>query len=45
MCDDIDEFADSLWNSLNADNKISLYVRYVSLDGSLDKTRIINKNK
>lgn len=45
MCDDIDEFADSLWSALNADNKISLYVRYVSLDGSLDKTRIINKNK
>lgn len=45
MCDDIDVFADSLWNSLNADNKISLYVRYVSLDGSSDRMRIINKNK
>lgn len=45
MCDDIDELTDSLWNALDADNKISLYVRYVSLDGSSDETRIINKNK
>ena len=27
----IDEFTETLWNNLNADNKISLYVRYTDL--------------
>ncbi len=45
MCDDIDEFANNLWTSLNEQNKISLYVRYISLkDGSITN-RLINKNK
>ncbi len=45
MTDDIDEFALNLWNSLNEQNKISLYVRYISLkDGSVEN-RLINKNK
>jgi len=45
MTDDIDEFTDSLWNSLDQDNKISLYVRYTDLaTGSVDE-RMINKNK
>ena len=43
--DSIDEFTESLWNNLNADNKISLYVRYVDLkNGSVDE-RLINKNQ
>lgn len=29
--DDMDAFADSLWNSLNADNKVSLFVRYIDI--------------
>ena len=42
--DSIDELAGSLWNALDNDNKISLYVRYVSLtDGSFED-RLINKN-
>ena len=42
--DSIDEFTDSLWNALDPDNKISLYVRYVDLaDGSFED-RLINKN-
>ncbi len=42
--DSIDELTDSLWDALDADNKISLYVRYVSLaDGSCEE-RLINKN-
>ena len=43
--DDIDEFTNTIWESLNEQNKISLYVRYVSLsDGSVQE-RMINKNQ
>lgn len=42
---DIDAFTNDIWQNLNADNKISLYVRYVSLkDGNID-SRMINKNQ
>lgn len=41
----IDEFTDTLWNSLNEDNKVSLFVRYVNLEDGSEETRIINKNK
>lgn len=38
------EFTDSIWNSLDESNKISLYVRYTSLkDGSYCE-KLINKN-
>ena len=39
-----DELADIVWNSLNADNKVSLFVRVVPLDGSKPTEIIINKN-
>ena len=42
---DIDEFANAIWNNLNENNKISLYVRYIDLDGSNAETRVFNKNK
>ncbi len=43
--DDIDEFTNKIWENLDTDNKISLYVRYIDLtDGSMD-CRMINKNK
>ena len=42
--DDIDEFTDSLWNALDPDNKISLYVRYVDLENGEAENRLINKN-
>ncbi len=43
---DIDTFTDMIWNNLNEGNKISLYVRFVSLsDGSTVANRLINKNK
>ena len=43
--DSVDEFARELWENLNEQNKISLYVRYVSLaDGSV-QNRMINKNR
>lgn len=42
---DIDSFAEGLWESLNPDNKVSLFVRYTSLATGETETRIINKNK
>ncbi len=41
----IDEFTDMLWNNLNEDNKVSLFVRYVNLEDGSVETRIVNKNK
>ena len=41
---DIDEFTQSLWNALDADNKISLYVRYTDLVTGAEDSRLINKN-
>ena len=42
---DIDEFTDNLWNSLNEDNKVSLFVRFIDIATGEVKSRIINKNK
>ncbi len=41
---DIKEFSDSLWNSLNEDNKVSLFVRYINLETKKAETIIKNKN-
>jgi len=41
----IDEFTDKLWTSLNADNKVSLFVRYINIENGTYETRIINANK
>ena len=41
---DIDEFTKDIWNSLDNDNKISLYVRYTNLETGIEENRIINKN-
>ena len=43
--DDINEFADKLWNALDENNKISLYVRYTSLENDEYEEVLINKNK
>ncbi len=40
----IDEFTNSLWNALDKDNKISLYVRYIDLETGAEENRLINKN-
>ena len=40
--DDPDEFARAIWEGLDSDNKISLYVNYFG--GDTEKTIIINKN-
>ncbi len=39
------ELADLVWENLNEDNKVSLFVRSVPLDGSEATNIIINKNK
>ncbi len=39
------ELADLCWNNLNEDNKVSLFVREIPLDGSEATEIIINKNK
>ena len=44
MRDDIDAFTEELWTSLNADNKISLYVRYVDLATGRAENRLVNKH-
>ena len=43
--DDLDEFAEDIWNNLDADNKISLYVRYTDLATGEINSKIINKNR
>lgn len=45
IADDMDAFADMLWNSLNEDNKVSLFVRYIDITTGEYKSKIINKNK
>ncbi len=43
--DDMEAFTDMLWNSLNEDNKVSLFVRYIDIATGEYETKIINKNK
>ncbi len=42
--DDIDAFTKDIWENLDADNKISLYVCYTDLETGKTETRMINKN-
>ena len=41
---DVDAFADKVWASLNPDNKVSLFVRFINLETGAADTRIYNKN-
>ena len=43
--DDIDAFAAEIWENLNEENKISLYVRYIDLASGKYEKVLINKNK
>ena len=43
--DSLDEFAATLWENLNPDNKVSLFVRYIDIATRETQTKIINKNK
>ncbi len=38
------EFSELIWNSLNENNKISLYVRYINLENGETESVMINKN-
>lgn len=42
---DIDAFTKDVWESLNEDNKVSLFVRYIDIATGEYETRIMNKNK
>ncbi len=42
---DIDTLTDLIWNNLNSDNKVSLFVRYIDIATGEYDTRIVNKNK
>ncbi len=41
---DMEAFANMLWENLNADNKVSLFVRYIDIETGNYETKIINKN-
>lgn len=40
----IDAFTDTIWNALDKENRISLYVRYIDLKTGTIENRMINKN-
>lgn len=42
---DIDSFTERVWNSLNEQNKVSLFVRFIDLATGKYESRIVNKNK
>ena len=42
---DIDTLTDLIWTNLNADNKVSLFVRYIDIATGESETRVVNKNK
>lgn len=39
-----DDFAKEIWDSLDRDNKVSLYVNYIEVESGKSHIRIINKN-
>ena len=41
---DINDFTKMLWDSLNEENKVSLFVRYIDIETGKYETRIMNKN-
>ena len=43
--DDMEAFANTLWSSLNEDNKVSLFVRYIDIATGKYESKIINKNQ
>ena len=42
---DMNEFAELVWNNLNEDNKVSLFIRYIDIETGKYESRIINKNE
>ena len=45
ILDSLDAFTDLLWENLNEDNKVSLFVRYIDIASGTWETRIVNKNR
>ncbi len=45
MDNDMEAFTNMLWNSLNEDNKVSLFVRYIDIATGAVSSNIVNKNK
>lgn len=43
--DDMEAFTDLLWTSLNPENKVSLFVRYIDIATGKYETKIVNKNQ
>lgn len=43
--DDMESFASMLWENLNEENKVSLFVRYIDIATGKYETKIINKNQ
>ncbi len=41
----IDVFTNLLWDALNEENKVSLFVRYIEIETGKYETRIVNKNQ
>lgn len=41
---EIDDFVQDIWENLNEENRISLYVRYIDLQTGMIENRMINKN-
>ena len=41
---DLDEFTESIWDSLDADNKVSLFTRFIDLENGKFESKIVNKN-
>ncbi len=42
--DDMGAFTEMLWNSLNEENKVSLFVRYIEIETGKTESKIVNKN-
>lgn len=42
---DIDKFTEMVWSNLNAENKVSLFTRYIDIATGRFESRIVNKNK
>ena len=42
---DIDSFTKLVWENLNEENKVSLFVRYIEIETGKYETRIVNKNQ
>ena len=41
---DIEELTRQIWESLNEENKVSLFVRFIDMETGVYETRIVNKN-